>query len=106
MDNRIKQQLKIKKVRKMKKPIILMNSDDFDSFKQKLESTIQNYKTSKCPTYEGIPIKTNNVIERGCIVVYDDVFNCLTNLLNTLKTNFMELIINKEACNSRQMNDL
>ena len=72
MDDKIREQLRIKKVREMKNPIILMNSDDFYAFKTELESTIKGYKVGENPTYEGVPIKVTDIVKRGNIVVYDD----------------------------------
>lgn len=71
MDDKIRHQLKINNIGKMKSPIILMNPTDFDNFKKKGASKVQNLKIGKNPTYQGIPVKTHNAVEKGSIVVYD-----------------------------------
>lgn len=38
-----------------------------------MESTVQNLCVGKNPTYEGIPIKTNEIVQKGNVIVYDDV---------------------------------
>lgn len=73
MDEQIKQQLRQQKIREMKNPTILMNDVDFENFKKEVESKVVNFKVGANPTYEGIPIKVNEFIEKGNIIVYDDV---------------------------------
>lgn len=72
MDGKLRHELKIKKIREMKNPTILMNETDFEVFKKEIElkTTIV---VGDNPTYEGVPIKTNNMIQSGNIVVCDDV---------------------------------
>lgn len=72
MDEKLRHQLKIKKVRDMKNPTILMYEKDFEALKKEIESKT-TIIVGKNPTYEGVPIKTNNIIQRGNVVVYDDV---------------------------------
>lgn len=74
MDEKIRHQLRIKNIRAIKNPTIFMNSDDFNSFKLELETTIQNFKVGENPQYGALPVKTSDLIQRGSIVVYDDVF--------------------------------
>lgn len=73
MDDKIKHQLRIQKIREMKNPTILMNTTDFENFKKEVESKVTNFKVGLNPTYEGVPIKTSDIIEKGNLVVYDDV---------------------------------
>ena len=73
MDDKIKHQLRIQKIREMKNPTILMNTTDFENFKKEVESKVTNLKVGSNPTYEGFPIKTSDIIEKGNLVVYDDV---------------------------------
>ena len=73
MDEQIKQHLRQQKIREMKNPTILMNEIDFENFKKGLELKVFNFKVGSNPFYEGIPIKTNKSIEKGNIIVYDDV---------------------------------
>ena len=73
MDEQIKQQLRQQKIREIKNPTILMNDIDFENFKKEVESKLVNFKVGTNPTYEGIPIKVNEFIEKGNIIVYDDI---------------------------------
>lgn len=79
MIDKITEQLRIKKVGEMKKPTIIMNPDDFNTLKTELESTITGFELSDILSYSGVPIKTNNIVETGNVVVYDDCseFNSL-----------------------------
>lgn len=77
MDEKIRHQLKIKKVREMKNPTILMHTKDFEAYKTELESTIQNFKVGENPTYQGIPVKTTDRIDRGTIFIYDNLCSLL-----------------------------
>ena len=72
MDEKLRQELAKKKIREMKNPTILMNENDFEVFKKEIESKT-TIVVGNNPTYEGVPIKTNNIIQSGNIVVYDDV---------------------------------
>ena len=49
-----------------------MNENDFEVFKKEIESKT-TVVVGDNPTYEDVPIKTNNIIQSGDIVVYDDV---------------------------------
>lgn len=73
MDEKLRHELKIKKIREMKRPTILMNDNDFEDLKNEIESKTTIVFDADNPTYEGVPIKTNNIIQSGNIVVYDDV---------------------------------
>ena len=77
MDKQIKQQLRLQKIREMKNPTIVMNNTDFENFKKDAESKVVNLKVGLNPTYNGIPIKTSDIIERGNVVVYDDVVQAI-----------------------------
>ena len=72
MDDKLRQELRAKKIREMKNPIILMHETDFEVFKKEIESKT-TVVVGDNPTYEGVPIKTNNIIQSGNIVIYDDV---------------------------------
>lgn len=73
MDDKIKQQLRQQKIREMKNPTILMNETDFNNFFKVIESKVVDFKVGVNPTYEGIPIKFNYLMERGSVIVYDDI---------------------------------
>jgi len=72
MNDKIRQELREKKIREMKNPTILMNENDFEDFKKEVESKT-TLKVGNTPTYEGIPIKTSDMIQKGNVFVYDDV---------------------------------
>jgi hypothetical protein len=72
MDEKLRQELRTKKIREMKNPTILMNENDFEVFKNEIESKT-TVVVGNNPTYQGVPIKTSQIIEKGNIVVYDDV---------------------------------
>jgi len=71
MDEKLRQELRLKKIREMKNPTILMNETDFEVFKKEIESKT-TIVVGENPTYECVPIKTNNIIQRGNIIVSDD----------------------------------
>ena len=73
MDKEIRHILKVKNVREMKSPVIVMNTKDFDCFKKEIESKMVNFEVGVNPTYEGIPIITKDHIEQGNVFIYDDV---------------------------------
>jgi len=73
MDDKIRHELSIKKVREMRNPKILMNSEDFTAFKIELESKVTNFKVGDKPTYEGIPIVVRDYVDKGTIIVFDDI---------------------------------
>ena len=71
MDDKLRQELRVKKIREMKNPTILINENDFEVFKKEIESKT-TVAVGDNPTYEGVPIKINNIIQSGNIVIYDD----------------------------------
>ena len=72
MEESIRNAINIDNVRKMKSPIILMNSEDLKEFIKKIESELYNFKVGENPTYENIPIKSHDHIEKGKFLVYDN----------------------------------
>ena len=72
MDEKLRHELAKKKIREMKNPTILMNETDFEVFKKEVESKT-TVIVGNNPTYQNVPIKTSQIIEKGNIVVYDDV---------------------------------
>ena len=75
MEEKIKQEVRLSKIREMKKPTILMNETDFENFKNEVESKVVNLKLGDNPKYAGIPIKTCRIVEKGTVIVYDDWLN-------------------------------
>lgn len=63
MDDKIRNQLRIDRIRNMKNPTIIMNSIDFELLKNELE-----YNDT---TYLGIPITCRSYIEKGSMIIYD-----------------------------------
>lgn len=56
---------KINKIKEMKNPVILINSNDYNNFKSEL-------KISNNPNYNNnIPIIKSDIVEKGNIIVYD-----------------------------------
>ena len=72
MDEKLRQELAKKKIREMKNPTILMNETDFEVFKKEVESKT-TVVVGNNPTYQGVPIKTSQTIEKGNLIVCDDV---------------------------------
>lgn len=72
MSEKIKEQLRIINIRKMKKPTILMNEKDFEEFEKNVELELVNFKSGNNPTYQGIPISTRYFIQRGEVIVFDN----------------------------------
>lgn len=72
MEKQIEHQLKIKKVREMKNPTILMNDKDFESFKKEVESKVNNLKIGDNTTYGGFPIIVRDHFEQGRLLIYDN----------------------------------
>ena len=73
MEEKIKHQLRITKVREMTNPTILMNEKDLQTFIKQIESKVNNLKVGKQPMYEGIPILVGIHIEQGNLIIYDDL---------------------------------
>ena len=74
MDEKIRHELKNEKIREMKNPTILMNETDFEVFKKEIEAKT-TVIVGNNPTYQGLPVKTSQIIEKGNIIVYDDVYH-------------------------------
>lgn len=72
MDDKLRQELRAKEISEMKNPTILMNENDFEVFKKEIESKTTTVVGDN-PIFEGVPIKTNDIIQSGDIYVYDDV---------------------------------
>jgi hypothetical protein len=71
MEREIRRQLALKKIREMKNPNILINTEDFEEFKKSVESKVIGLKFGLYPTYEGIPIKGSDFIDRYTITIVD-----------------------------------
>ena len=73
VENRIIEKLKSKKIRAMESPVIIMNEDDFEDLKSSVESK-STIMIGEVPTYGGIPLKTSYLINKGSVIVYDDIW--------------------------------
>lgn len=75
MEEKLKSELKIKmlKVLAMKKPTILLNSKDLESLINEFENKV-NVKQALPFTYQGFPVKSNDWMEKGTVIIYDDVW--------------------------------
>jgi hypothetical protein len=74
IDEELQHELKMHRIRRMKNPTILMNTEDFEAFRKQVEAEINNFKVASPPTYNGIPVISTNNIERGNTVIYDDAW--------------------------------
>ena len=75
MDDKIREQLSLDKIKDFKNPTILMNSVDFNRFKEDLESNIVNYHLDEYNAfYMDIPIKKSQIPKVGEIIIYDNLF--------------------------------
>lgn len=81
MEKEIEHQLRIKKVREMKNPTILMSEKDLETFIRELESKVNNFRAGENLTYRGMPIVTGKHIEQGTLIIYDDIVDKLFNYL-------------------------
>lgn len=72
MHEKIRHRLRASKISEMQNPTIMINSEDFESFKTELSSNGQNFKIPDNPTYKNMPIKINDKIQQGTVVIYDD----------------------------------
>lgn len=53
-------------------PVIIMNSTDYENILNDLKKSINNFKESENPTYEGVTLKHNTNIQAGTIAIYDE----------------------------------
>lgn len=74
LNEKIKHQIRVEKISKMILPTILMNQQDFDFLKEKVESST-NVILGDNPKYNDIPIKISRLLRPGNIIVYDDYMN-------------------------------
>ena len=63
--------LKIENVSNFDKPEILMNEDDFNELVGFNKNNVSGWVESENPTYEGYPVKTSRMLEKGRFIVYD-----------------------------------
>lgn len=69
MEEKIKQELRLKKISEMKFPVILMSEYDFINF-QKLA-----VNKTFVSDYDGIPIRINRIVEVNTIIIFDNCFD-------------------------------
>lgn len=73
MEEQLRHQIKISKIKEMKNPVIIMNNLDFEYFKDEVNFNTLNANNN--PKYENIPIRKSIHINRGEIFIYDDIYN-------------------------------
>mgnify|MGYP003653226611 CR=1 FL=1 len=79
MNFKIRNSIRIARVKEMKNPTIVMNDKDLEVFIKQIENQVNNLNIGDNPTYEGIPIKGLKHIEQGKFIVYDGVVDDLFN---------------------------
>jgi hypothetical protein len=79
MEKAIDYQLKMKRIREMKNPTILMNNKDLETFVEEVEAKVNNFKVGNNPTYAGIPLREAKHIEKGTFIIYDNIVDKLFN---------------------------
>jgi len=71
VDDKIMEAIKRAKISEMKEPEIIMHPDNLETLKKQCEAKIKNFQRSKVDVFAGIPIKTNELIERYNFYVVD-----------------------------------
>ena len=80
MENKLRHAIRKALIQAMEKPAIYMNYNDFIELKKEIEKNFEffskpNYNEDlNNTTYQGIPIKIDDKIEQGDIVVIDEYF--------------------------------
>lgn len=72
-DEIIREKLRKEKIRAMKNPTIVMNPNDFDYFKELIEVKLSGLILGDNPEYEGIPIKTSDLMMKGQVMIIDEI---------------------------------
>jgi hypothetical protein len=73
MEEKLIEELKKNKVREMKNPNILMNTKDLEIFLKEIEDKVSNFQPIENPDYMGVPIKARDYIQKGDLIIYDNV---------------------------------
>ena len=73
LDEKLLHNARIAKIRSFKNPAILMNADDLNDFKDYIKNEVLGIDKSGIVKYMGIPIQARDYIERGTVVVYDQL---------------------------------
>lgn len=76
MDKALRNMLALEEVKKMKRPVIVMNDKDFEELKKQVESK-SNIIIGNNPMYMNTPIKADKFIERDKLYIYDNVVDKL-----------------------------
>ena len=71
MEKQLIHEMKIRKVKEMKKPVIYMNDKDFELLVEEIKLKVSGFKPSKNPTYQGIPIINRPFFAKGIIYFID-----------------------------------
>ena len=84
----------------MKKPTIMLNTEDLEILAKKWEGEVTGIDFIP-KTYQGIPIKGNPFLDKGEVLIYDDVspnygcLKCSPNVFPNLRFNVCPICGNK-----------
>jgi hypothetical protein len=95
MENKLRIELSREAIAKMIKPVILLNSDDFDDIKKNVEDQTTIIMSDK-PTYMNVHVKVHALLARGQFVVYDSFGQYEPSLQTKLKANQNKMENNTE----------
>ena len=79
MNKKLELEIKIKAIREMKEPQILMHPDDLKELIQSNKDSIRNHSTLNHFAYANIPIKGNEYVKRKSFIVIDAFKQSLVN---------------------------
>ena len=72
MEEKLRNKLSTEMIEGMVNPIIVMHTKDLKAFIKQTEARVDNLKVGENPTYQGIPIKAREYVEKGQLIIYDD----------------------------------
>lgn len=79
MENKISLQLKTEKVLAMKKPTIVLHSEDLKQLLELIKERVSGTETNESFFYQGFPVKSNDCVERNTVYIYDDSLSFIEN---------------------------
>lgn len=72
MNEILKAQLARYHIEHMVSPVIIMNPDDLKDLIKTSESEVVNLSIKSKPRYEGVPIISQESVQRDCLIVFDE----------------------------------